>query len=266
MLVHGLEGSSLSGYMVSLASALVHEGYVVHRMNIRSCGGTEFLCKTLYHAGLTSDLFAYLTDLDRQRRTPVHLVGFSLGGNMVLKLAGEMGHDASRLLASVAAVCTPLDLKACALRLGEKSNFLYQWWFLRSMRARLKLRERILDPSIPVQAADRVRSIYELDDHITGPAFGFRGADHYYQTQSALQYIEHIRTPALLIQAQNDPLVPFEVCSREQVRSNRRIRLVTPAAGGHIGFISKSLPRFWTDGAICNWIAEQRNELGLAAV
>jgi len=266
VLVHGLEGSSRSGYMVSLAATLLTHGFTVHRMNIRTCGGTEFQCRTLYHAGLTTDLFAYLAYLDRERRTPVYLVGFSLGGNMALKLAGELGPDAGRLLAGVAAVCTPLDLKACSLRLNARANYLYQWWFLRSMRTRLKRRAAILGPNVAVGDADIVKSVYELDDRITGPAFGFHGADHYYETQSALGFLDAIRVPTLLIQSQDDPLVPFEVCTRPVVRANRRIRLLTPEAGGHIGFLSRSLPRFWVDGVICRWIQDQRNEMGSAGV
>ncbi len=119
VLVHGLEGSSHAPYMRSMAQALLEDGFTVHRTNIRSCGGTEFLCSTLYHAGLTKDIFAILTDLDRQRRTPVFLVGFSLGGNQALKMAGELGGDAHRLLAGVVAISTPIDLAECGRGLSH---------------------------------------------------------------------------------------------------------------------------------------------------
>ncbi|MFN7918731.1 MAG: alpha/beta fold hydrolase [Bryobacteraceae bacterium] len=258
VLVHGLEGSSHSGYMISLAEELLYAGYVVHRMNIRSCGGTEFFCKTLYHAGLTHDLFAYLMDLDRQRRTPVHLIGFSLGGNQVLKLAGEMGRDAERLLASVCAVSTPIDLAACAMALEQRSNFLYEWWFLRQMRSRLALRKKVIEAPVPWDRVSSLKTMYEFDDLVTGPSFGFRGAEHYYSTQSASNFLASIRVPALLIQAKDDPMIPFDAFERAAETRSRFVKLEATEWGGHAGFISRGGARFWLDGAIQSWLAESR--------
>ncbi len=144
IVVHGLEGSSDSAYMRSLAQALLDDGWIVHRTNIRTCGGTEFLCNTLYHAGLTSDLFAYIMDLDRQRRTPIYLVGFSLGANQVVKLAGELGDTARRVVAGVCAVSAPIDLRACSLSLQTPANRLLQYWYTSHMVRRLRLRKKVL--------------------------------------------------------------------------------------------------------------------------
>ena len=260
VLVHGLEGSSESGYMLSLAQTLLDDGWVVHRTNIRSCGGTEFLCNTLYHAGLTTDLFAYIMDLDRQRRTPVYLVGYSLGGNQVLKLAGEMAETGRRVLAGVCAVSTPLDLRTCCLSLEEPRNAVYQYWYTSHMLRRLRLRKKVLGDAIPWDGVEKLKTLYRIDDRITGPAFGFSGADHYYQTQSSQGFLSKIMVPCLLVQAKDDPMVPFAVFEQPAVRQNHNIQVLATERGGHIGFLARSLPRFWVDGAICGWLNQSGNK------
>jgi predicted alpha/beta-fold hydrolase len=261
VLVHGLEGSSNSGYMQSLAQVLLDDGWIVHRTNIRTCGGTEFLCDTLYHAGLTSDLFAYLMDLDKQRRTPIWLVGFSLGGNQVLKLAGEMGTTARRVLAGVCAVSAPIDLRACSVSLEERRNQIYQYWYTSHMVRRLKVRKKVLGDKIPWDGVEKLKSVYGIDDRVTGPAFGFTGADHYYQTQSAQAFIDKIAIPCLLVQSKDDPLIPYRIFEQPAVQNNRHVTLATADHGGHIGFISRSLPRFWVDAVIRDWFNEIGNNV-----
>jgi len=255
VLVHGLEGSADSPYMRSLAQTLLEAGYATHRMNIRTCGGTEFMCNTFYHAGLTTDLFAYVMDLDRRRRTPAWVVGFSLGGNMALKLAGEMEADARRVLAGVVAVSAPVDLKACTLRLAQRRNWLYQRHFLRSMRRRLALRREVLGGVLRDEGGLAFGSVYEFDDIITGPAFGFEGAEHYYRTQSANRYTARIVVPALVVASEDDPLVPAEVY--QPLRENSNIELLLTPHGGHCGFLGRG-NRHWLDEHIRDWISSGR--------
>lgn len=255
VLVHGLEGSSNSPYMRSLAQTLLEAGYAVHRMNIRTCGGTEFMSNTFYHAGLTTDLFAYLMDLDRRRQTPAWVVGFSLGGNMVLKLAGEMRSDALRVIAGVAAVSAPVDLEACSQRLAHRSNWLYQKHFLKRMRRRLYLRREVI-ASLPVEGL-RFRSVYEFDDFVTGPSFGFTGADHYYRSQSAIRYAADIVVPALVVAATDDPLIPASVYA--PLAGNPHIELHLTPHGGHLGFLARGRRRFWVDHLIREWISTARS-------
>lgn len=255
VLVHGLEGSADSPYMRSLAQTLLVAGYATHRMNIRTCGGTEFMCNTFYHAGLTTDLFAYVMDLDRRRRTPAWVVGFSLGGNMALKLAGEMETDALRVLAGVVAVSAPVDLKACTMRLAERRNWLYERHFLRSMRRRLAMRREVLGGVLRDEGGLPFRSVYEFDDIITGPAFGFEGADHYYRTQSANQYTARIEVPTLVVASEDDPLIPPAVY--EPLRANPNIELLLTRHGGHCGFLGRG-KRHWLDERIRDWISNGR--------
>jgi len=250
ILVHGLEGSGEAGYIRSMSQAGLDAGFVMHRFHMRTCGGTERLSATLYHSGLTGDLLAVLTEFERQRRTPAYLVGFSLGGNVVLKLAGELAADGPRLLAGVCAVSTPLDLAVCARRIGCPDNRLYERRFVRRMRRRVLATGRY-----KIQEVIGLRSIVEFDDRVTAPAFGFRGAAHYYTSQSAIHFLDRIRVPTLLIQAKDDTLVPFEIFERPEVRRNPLITLLATEHGGHLGFLARGSPRFWLDQAVIEWIA-----------
>jgi predicted alpha/beta-fold hydrolase len=255
VLVHGLEGSGEAGYMRSLAQAGLESGFAVNRFHLRTCGGTEHLCRTLYHAGLTSDLLAILREYQKQGRTPVHLVGFSLGGNMVLKLAGELSHRAGDLIADVCAVSTPIDLAACAERMNEWDNRLYQERFLKRMRKRLIATGRSHRSEVR-----RLRSIFELDDRFTAPSFGFRSAGHYYSTQSSKDFLHAIRVPALVIQAKDDTFVPFRIFAHAAFSENPSLQLLTPDHGGHLGFISRRRPRFWVDQVVLEWISGHLQE------
>ena len=249
VLVHGLEGSAEAGYMLTMAKAGLDAGYVVNRLNIRTCGGTERLSNTLYHSGLTVDVHVLLQQFRAEGRAPAHLVGYSLGGNLVLKLAGELGRDAGPLIASVCAISTPIDLAACAHKLAEPANWIYERRFLKRMRQRVAATGRFSSKEIR-----HARSIYEFDDRFTGPSFGFRGADHYYETQSSRPFLPRIHVPALLIQARDDIFIPFEIYEHPSVHSNPHVRLCITEHGGHVGFLSRTPPRFWADHAVLEWV------------
>ena len=250
VMVHGLEGSGQAGYVRSLSGAALRAGFAAHRFHMRTCGGTERLCPTLYHAGLTSDLHTVLCEFERDGRGPLFLVGFSLGGNVVLKLAGELAGSAGSLIRGVCSVSAPLDLAACARRVAEPDNRLYERRFLRRMRERLCATGRYREADFA-----GLGSVREVDDRITAPSFGFGNADNYYRTQSASQYLAAIAVPALLIHAQDDTLVPF--ASIAAARSNPHIELLAPEHGGHLGFLGRRPHRFWADAALMDWITRQ---------
>jgi predicted alpha/beta-fold hydrolase len=252
VLVHGLEGSGEAGYMQSLSAAALDAGFAAHRFNMRTCGGTEKLSPTLYHAGLTGDLVAVLREFRREGRAPAFLVGFSLGGNVVLKLAGEMGDEALPLVRGVCAVSTPLDLSACAHRIAQPDNRFYERRFVIRMRDRLCATGRYSKADF----AD-LHTVIGIDQRITAPSFGFGDAENYYRTQSALRFLDGIRVPALLIQAKDDTFVPFEIFESAALRSNARIELRATDHGGHLGFIGRKPRRLWADGAIIDWILQQ---------
>ncbi len=257
LMMHGLEGSSQSGYMVSMGLALARAGFVAHRVNMRSCGGTEHMTPTLYHSGLTADLLSMLESFRAQGRGPLFLVGYSLGGNVVLKLAGELGERAKGLVAGVCAVSTPIDLHACVRAIGKRSNWVYEQRFVKRLCARYRRRHATAPERFPLNGIDGVRTIYEFDDLCTARAFGFGDAANYYRTQSSLRFLPSIRVPALLVQAMDDPMIPFEIFNGQEVHSNPNLTLVATRHGGHLGFISRELPRFWADEVLTDWISSQ---------
>jgi predicted alpha/beta-fold hydrolase len=249
VLLHGLEGGGEAGYMRSMAWHALQSGFIAHRFHMRTCGGTERLCKTLYHAGLTSDLRAFLQEIQSESRDlPVILIGFSLGGNVALKLAGELGE--TDLIQGVCAISTPIDLGACARRIGNRDNALYERRFVSRMKQRLIGTGRYSEADFA-----SARTLYDIDDVITAPSFGFRDADHYYSTQSAIQFLDKIRVPGLLIQAKDDTFIPFEIFSHPALTGNPNLHLLATEHGGHLGFIARRGQRFWVDDAALTFVA-----------
>jgi predicted alpha/beta-fold hydrolase len=260
ILVHGLEGSSSAGYARSMAQAALEAGCATHRFNMRSCGGTEHLSgRTLYHSGQTSDLLAVIRQV--LRSAPIFLAGFSLGGNVVLKLAGELGESASELIAGVMATSTPIDLAACVRQLDKRSNLIYARRFVARLKERVRAKERLTPGLFDLTGLHLVRNIYEFDDRFTAQAFDFGSAANYYATQSSNQFLDRIRIPALLVQAKDDPLIPFAVYDHPAFSTNPNLHLLAVEHGGHLGFISKTRPRFWLDQVLVNWVLEVRNKV-----
>ena len=200
---------------------------------------------TLYHAGLTSDLLTFLRHLG----APAYLVGFSLGGNVALKLAGELGESAGEAVLGVCGISPAIDLAACARRIHQPDNFFYERRFVRNMLARLRATGRYAARDLA-----GLHSVIGIDDRITAPSFGFGNAENYYRTQSALGFLDAIRVPVLLIQAKDDTFVPFAAFESEAVRGNPCIELLAPEHGGHVGFIARRGPRFWLDETVMQWI------------
>jgi predicted alpha/beta-fold hydrolase len=253
ILVHGLEGSSQAGYARSMVCTALRAGFATHRVNLRSCGGTESLALSNYHSGQTSDLLHILRERKRLSGLPLFLAGFSLGGNVSLKLAGELGSFGNELLAGVCAVSTPIDLGACATALGRRQNILYDRRFLYSLKGKIRRRAAQAPSLYSVEHIDKIRTIYDFDDFYTARLFGFGTAENYYRTQSSNQFLEHIRVPAMVVVAKDDPLVPFSVYDHPAFRENPYLQLVAVEHGGHLGFIAQGKQRFWLDGLVVGW-------------
>jgi uncharacterized protein len=250
--LHGLEGSANGGYIQSFAQEALVRGFGVHRANFRTCGGTEEICETSYHSGLTSDTRTILQEIADRELGPTFLVGFSLGGNVALKLTGELGE--SSLIAGTCAVSTPIDLATSVRCLDKPSNLLYARRFLDRLRSRVR-RKSVLTPHLYNTAAlDDIKTIWEFDDRFTAPLFGFGTAANYYATQSAARYLDAIRLPTLVICSKDDPLVPFTVYDQPAFRTNPALTLLVTEHGGHLGFLSRHSPRFWLDGVVLDWI------------
>ena len=243
-----------------MAYAALDRGYATSRFNLRSCGGTEHLAITSYHAGQTTDLLAVLRQRHDASGQPLFLVGFSLGGNIALKLAGELGESARELLLGVCSVSAPIDLAACAAALERPQNLIYQNRFVARLKDRIRRRHLQAPDLYTLDHLPKIRTIIDFDNHYTAPLFGFGTAANYFRTQSSGQFLDRIRIPTLLVQAQDDPLIPFSIYNHPAFTRNPHLRLVAPAHGGHVGFIARRRPRFWLDELVLNWVEETLNK------
>jgi uncharacterized protein len=266
ILVHGLEGSSASGYMQSMAYAALERGYATHRFNMRGCGGSENLAVTSYHAGQTSDLLYVLRERKRLSHVPLFLAGYSLGGNVVLKLAGELGDGTRDLLAGVIAVSAPIELAAGVEALERRENRLYQSRFVDRLKDRIR-RKHLQAPEIyTLEHLPKIRTVVDFDNYYTAPLFGFGTAANYFRTQSSNQFLERIRTPTLMVHAKDDPLVPYRIYGHAALTQNPHLRLVAVDRGGHLGFLARHRPRFWLDEVTMDWVEEISNKSPAAHV
>lgn len=240
ILVHGLEGSSASQYIVGTANKAWAAGMNVVRMNIRGCGGTESLSASLYHSGLCEDIGEVVRELTGSDSLPrIALAGFSMGGNMVLKLAGEWGDAAPPQVRAIAAVSPGMDLSPSADALHLPINRLYELRFLVSLR-RSMIRKAELFPTQHRKPGLRcLRSIRDFDDTITAPYFGFDGAEDYYTRASATPLIGEISVPTLVIHASDDPFVRLLPGTVAALRTNPNVTLLETAHGGHCGFLAE---------------------------
>jgi uncharacterized protein len=235
ILVHGLEGAADRHYMLGTAQKAWHAGCNVVRMNVRNCGGTEHLTPTLYHSGLTSDLRFVLMELIAKDQLPeICLIGFSMGGNHSLKLAGELGNEAPPQLKGVCAISPPIDLELCSRAIRETRNFIYDRRFLKSLKARMQIKHQHYPGIVDLQKLARARSLWDFDEIVTAPHFGFRDARDYYAQASSGPYLKKIRVPTLIIHAQDDPFIPFTPFA--QLPPLEFVRLLATQHGGHVGF------------------------------
>ena len=237
VLVHGLEGSSSSRYVQGIALRAWTAGFNVVRMNMRNCCETDELTPTLYHSGLSGDVGAVVNHFaDKFRLRRVALVGYSMGGNLVLKLAGEWG--ARPPLAAVATVCPVIDLAPSADALHEPANRVYEFRFLRGLMRRFRRKAFLYPERYQPDGFGPVRSIREFDDKIVARYCGFRNADDYYYRVAAARVIHRISTPTLILCAKDDPFIRILPDTRAKIRANQHISLVETEHGGHCAFLS----------------------------
>ena len=240
IIVHGLEGSSESQYMLGIAAKGMAVGMNVVRMNQRNCGGTDALSSTLYHSGRSRDIAAVAENLLRQDRiSRFALTGFSMGGNLVLKLAGEWGRESPPQFRAVATVCPALNLAASADALHERGNRLYEYYFMWQLRRRLRVKARLFPKVFDVSRARDVTSLRDFDDKVTAYYCGFDGASDYYERSAAANVIERIAVPTLILHAANDPFIRILPETRQKILSNPNITFVETEDGGHCSFLAQ---------------------------
>jgi predicted alpha/beta-fold hydrolase len=241
ILVHGLEGSSESPYMLGIAAKGLALGMNVVRLNQRNCGGTESLAPTLYHSGRSSDIAAVAQNLiDQDAISGLALVGFSMGGNLVLKLAGEWGSTGPRQFRAVAAVCPAVDLAASADALHLRSNRLYEEYFMWKLKGRLRDKARLFPGAFDTSRLRGIRTLREFDDKITAYYCGFAGADDYYDRAAAAHVVDRIAVPAFILHAANDPFIRILPDTRQKILNNPHITFLETEDGGHCSYLSEA--------------------------
>lgn len=240
IVVHGLEGSSESQYMLGIARNGLAAGMNVIRMNQRNCGGMDHCAPTLYNSSRSGDVATVAQHLVDHDHVPGFvLAGFSMGGNLVLKLAGEWGDEAPRQFRGVAAVCPAINLGAGADALHEPANRVYEYYFLWQLFRRYRRKARFFPADFDASRLRGVRTLREFDDRITAYYCGFTGADDYYARASGANVIDRVAQPALIIHAGNDPFVRILPETRERIVANRNITYVEAEDGGHCAFVGE---------------------------
>jgi predicted alpha/beta-fold hydrolase len=253
VLWHGMEGSSASGYMLVTADKAYRAGFNVIRVNFRNCGNTEHLSPKLYHGGLTNDLRVVIDELiSGDGLSHIAIAGFSLGGNMVLKLAGEYGGNPPRELRAVCAISPSIDMRAGSQLLMKRRNWIYQHDFLRRLRQRIRIKARLFPDAYDAIGLRSIRTIKQFDNRYVAPAFGFASADDYYAKASSFPHISRIRVPTLIIHAEDDPFVPLAPLRDPSIVANPYVMLIATEHGGHVAFLSTAgaEDRFWAENRL----------------
>jgi predicted alpha/beta-fold hydrolase len=240
IVVHGLEGSSDSQYMQGIARNGLAAGMNVVLMNQRNCGGMDHFAPTLYNSSLSGDVAAVVRNvIDSDGVSQFALIGFSMGGNLVLKLAGEWGREAPGQFRAVAAVCPAMDLAASADALHEPANRIYEYYFLMQLFRRFRLKARLFPGKFDIARLRGISTLRMFDDRITAHYCGFTGADDYYARAAAANLVDRIAVPTLIIHAANDPFIRMQPETLRRIAANPNITYVETDDGGHCAFLGE---------------------------
>lgn len=257
LLVHGLTGSHRSKYLIRAAKYFVNHGYRVLRMNLRGCGAGFGLAKHLYHSGRSEDTREVLCALALLfPQSPVTLIGFSLGANIVLKMAGEDGERRSGNIDSLVAVSPPLDLEASVKLLGKKQNKVLSDFFVKCLLRDIQQLHSAF-PSLPKLNLPKITNVYEFDDSYTAPRSGFKDAHDYYTQSSSGQFLKSITLPTLMMYAKDDPVI-----SRRQflkLPHHPNIHPIITSKGGHVGWLGRTdiCGHYrWMDRVLFKWVTQ----------
>jgi predicted alpha/beta-fold hydrolase len=257
VLVHGLEGSSYSQYIVGNANKLFAAGCNIVRMNMRNCGGTDALSPTLYHSGMSGDVKAVLAWLIERGHTRVVLAGYSMGGNLVLKAVGELGHGAQRAVIGTAAISPPMDLAESADALHHWTNRIYERRFLRNLLKRYHRKVKMYPAVFKSHLDKRVESIRDFDEYVMTPYCGFTGASDYYARAGSSRVASEIAVPTLILHACDDPFIRLTSDTRSKLNANPNITLLEPAHGGHCAFLEnpgEGYDGYWAERQLLQFV------------
>lgn len=262
ILVHGLEGCSESHYMHGIARKAWRAGFNVIRLNQRNCGGTEHLTPTLYHSGLSQDIRAVVAELSAHDGLgAIWAIGYSMGGNLVLKMAGEVRSELPALR-GVLAVCPNIDPAACVSALEQPTNWAYQRHFLKRLKARLQLKAALFPGKFDESRLAGIRTLRKFDEVYTAPDGGYKNAADYYDRAGARHVLASIQVPTVIITAQDDPFIPYHMFECAAIKANRWIKLWAPTHGGHCGFVQHPRPDedvYWAENRLVECMVKEGN-------
>ena len=259
VLCHGLEGSSESKYIKSAGSLLSKNSYDIAAVNYRSCSGEINRLPRFYHAGETNDL-KYIIDTIGKDYDEIYLAGYSLGANLILKYLGVESKDNKKIKAGVAVSC-PMDLYDSSFVLNKRRNYIYRMKFMISFKKKLKEKSKIMPGKIDISSLDEVKDFNDIDNRYTSKLHGYKDAKEYYEKESAINYIEDIDVPALIINAQDDPILSPKCYPENLNKLNKNVIALYPKHGGHVGFIDLKEKYYWMDYKILDFFENKNKDL-----
>ncbi|MCO6480293.1 MAG: alpha/beta fold hydrolase [Phaeodactylibacter sp.] len=257
ILLHGLEGNARRPYIRGMARYFNYRGWDALGLNFRGCSGEPNRKVRSYHIGETGDLkWAISRILDKCDYESIALLGFSLGGNVVLKYLGENGEAVPPQVNCGVAFSVPCDVMSANGEIAKWHNYLYRHRFIKSLNE--KVREKALRFPEVLRLPERMpRDFYQFDGQFTAPIHGFRDAEDYWVTNSSLRFLPHIRRPALLVNARDDSFLSDACYPWRLAEEHPHVFLETPRWGGHVGFVSSGPGgAYWSEQRACRFVEE----------
>jgi len=254
---HGLEGHSRRPYVAGVVREANAQGWDALAWNFRSCSGEMNKTLRFYHSGATDDLERVISHAHQLGYQAIHLVGFSMGGNLSLLYAGRKGRDIPPHIKSVCAFSVPCDLSASASQLAERRNKIFMWRFLKDLKCKVEAKAIDFPEQISAEDYHEVTTFQHFDDRYTAPIHGFENAADYWAKSSCKPVLKEIRVPSLLINAENDPFLPKECFPYQEARNNPYLLLEVPKSGGHVGFIELNKRQgYWMERRVVEFVTQ----------
>ncbi|MFK7768013.1 MAG: YheT family hydrolase [Mariniblastus sp.] len=265
ILFHGLAGCHRSPYMVRAADKLTRRGVRVIRVDMRGFGDSTFISRSHIHGGYYKDVFSVVDFVHHLCPiSKISLVGFSIGGNIILKALGQWGTEHPKYVDSAVTICPPIDLIHCSWNLRRMGNRVYESYFMKSLKSQLTIRRRHVKDMVDNNVNPLPSRLIHWDDQITGPCWGYDGARDYYADASSAPTLDRVGVPTIILAASDDPVVPHVMFG--EFKMSNYIELISTKKGGHLGFISQGVrdpDRHWMDWRICQWVTSQDEDFGL---
>ena len=246
VLLHGLEGSSNSQYIVGTTKALLDHKWDVAAINFRSCSGEMNRQLKMYHSGFTEDLHHFVEQIQGEY-DEICIAGFSLGGNVTMKYLGDQKYTISNKIIAIAGPAVPCDLEGGSVRITEGQNHLYEKRFLETLKSKLIHKNKLFPDHVDLSNLKRLKTLWDFDEYYTSTLHGFEDAKDYYKQCSSLPFLKNINIPALMINALDDSFLSESSFPYDIAKKNSNLFLITPKHGGHVGFTTFGSLYYWNE-------------------